>query len=84
MANWSENPEPIDPVGTVTEADIDTWWNGKDRTLEHGFDDAQAYIMQHIAQGIGAGHTLTHGIVDGGGAYFLTISGPSINKTWNA
>jgi len=76
--------DAVDPVGSVSESDIDTWWASKDRTLEHGFDDAHGYIMRQIVSGIGAGHQVKHGVVDGGGAYFLTISGPSINKTWNA
>jgi len=79
MATWTKG-HGVDPVGTVSEADIDTWYASKDRTVEQGWDDAQGYVMQHIAQGIPAGHTVKHKIKDN--KFWLQISGPTINKIW--
>ena len=80
MANWRTG-HGVDPVGTVSESDIDTWYASKDRTTEHGWDDAHAYVTQIISQGIPAGHTVKHGVDSG--KYFLKISGDNINKTWS-
>tara|TARA_B100000214_G_scaffold265351_1_gene196468 strand:+ start:170 stop:412 length:243 start_codon:yes stop_codon:yes gene_type:complete len=80
MANWRTG-HGVDPVGTVSQSDIDTWYASKDRTVEHGWDDAHAYVTQIISQGIPSGHTVKHGVQ--GGKYFLTISGDNINKTWS-
>jgi hypothetical protein len=74
---------PNDPYGSMTEADIDTWWASKDRTAEHGWDDAHGYIMRDISSSIPKGHTCKWGVNDAGTKYFLTISGPNINKTWS-
>ena len=73
---------PSDPYGDVSESDINTWWASKDRTTAHGWDDAHGYIMREIGSGIPAGHTIRHGLNDAGNKYFLTISGPAINKSW--
>ena len=75
---------PVNPYATaMTEADIDKWWASKDRTMTHGWDDAHGYIMRDVSSRIPAGHTIKHGINDAGNKYFLTISGPNINKTWS-
>lgn len=79
MATWTKG-RGVDPVGAVSEADIDTWYASKDRTIEHGWDDAQTYVMQYIAQGIPSGHTVKHKIKDS--KFWLQISGPTINKIW--
>jgi hypothetical protein len=81
MATWRTG-HGVDTVGNISEANIDTWWATKDRTVVHGFDDAEGYIRNVITAGIPAGHTVKHGAE--GGEYFLTISGSTINKTWNA
>ena len=73
---------PSDPYGDVSESDINTWWASKDRTTPHGWDDAHGYIMREIGSGIPAGHTIKHGLNDAGNKYYLTISGPAINKSW--
>jgi len=80
MANWRTG-HGVDAVGSVSQSDIDTWYASKDRTAEHGWDDAHAYVTQIISQGIPAGHTVKHGVESG--KYFLTISGDNINKTWS-
>ena len=67
----------------MSEADIDTWWASKDRTMPAGWDDAHGYVMRDISSRIPKGHTIKHGVNDAGNKYFLTISGPNINKTWS-
>ena len=73
---------PNDPYGSMTEADIDTWWASKDRTIEAGWDDADGYIRTHILPGMPKGHTVKWGVNDARTSYYLTVSGPSINKSW--
>ena len=80
MATWTKG-RGADPVGDVSLADIDTWYSSKDRTIPSGWDDAQGYVMQHIAQGIPSGHTVKHKIKDS--KFWLQISGPTINKIWH-
>tara|TARA_R110002074_G_scaffold84956_2_gene188134 strand:+ start:79 stop:327 length:249 start_codon:yes stop_codon:yes gene_type:complete len=82
MAKWRTG-HGVDPVGTITETNIDTWWASKDRTIEHGWDDAHGHITKVISQGIPAGHSVKHGLNDAGNKYYLTISGDNINKTWS-
>lgn len=79
MANWRTG-HGVDPVGNVTEANIDTWYASKDRTVAHGWDDAKDYVMKHISQGVGAGHTVKCKVKDS--KFWLSVSGPSINKIW--
>ena len=81
MATWRKG-HGVDPVGTVTESDIDTWWAAKNTALPHNYDDCDGYIRHEITVGIGIGHTVTHGVKEDGSGYFLTISGPSINRSW--
>jgi hypothetical protein len=81
MANWRTG-HAIDPVGSISEENIDTWWESKDRTLAHGWDDADGHIRNVITAGIPAGHTVKHGVNDAGNKYFLSISGDNINKNW--
>jgi len=76
--------DAVDPVGTVTEADIDTWWANGNPTASHWFDDANGDILRTIIPGVGAGHTIEYGPNDAGTSYVLKITGPSINKTWSA
>ena len=73
---------PTNPYSAMSQSDIDTWWASKDRTVAHGWDDAHGYIMRDIGSSIPAGHTIKHGLNDAGNKYFLTISGPNINKSW--
>ena len=74
---------PVNPYSeAMSQSDIDTWWSSKDRTVEHGGDDAHGYIMRDISSRIPAGHSIKHGVNDAGNKYFLTISGPEINKSW--
>ena len=74
---------PVDPYADgMTESDIDTWWASKDRTMEHGWDDADGYIRCNIVSSIGKGHTCKWGVNDAGTSYYLTINGPTINKSW--
>ena len=73
----------VDPYSTLGESDIDTWWASKDRTLAQGWDDAHGYIMRNICSSIPKGHTVKHGLNDAGNKYFLSITGPNINKTWS-
>ncbi len=73
---------PTNPYSAMSQSDIDTWWASKDRTVAHGWDDAHGYIMRDIGSSIPAGHTIKHGLNDAGNKYYLTISGPNINKTW--
>tara|TARA_Y100001972_G_C7378136_1_gene198383 strand:+ start:43 stop:288 length:246 start_codon:yes stop_codon:yes gene_type:complete len=73
---------PTNPYSAMSQSDIDTWWASKDRTVEHGWDDAHGYIMRDIGSSIPAGHTIKHGLNDEGKKYYLAISGPNINKTW--
>lgn len=79
MATWRKG-HGVDPVGNITEADIDTWYASKDRTLEHGWDDADSYVRKVIVAGIGAGHTVKNKVK--AGKFWLQITGPSINKIW--
>ena len=74
-----------DAVNLITAQDtssIDTWWASKDRTVEHGWDDADGYIRTYIMPGVPKGHTVKWGVNDARNGYYLTISGPSINKSW--
>jgi hypothetical protein len=80
MANWRTG-HAVDPVGTVSEANIDTWYASKDRTVEHGWDDAHGYVVQHITSGIPPGHTVKCKVKDN--KFWLSISGSTINKVWN-
>lgn len=79
MATWRKG-HGIDPIGVISEADIDTWYASKDRTIEHGWDDADDYVRKVITQGIGEGHTVKSKVKDS--KFWLNISGPTINKTW--
>ena len=73
---------PTDPYGSMSEADIDTWWAAHVPTRETWWDDAHGYIMRDISSSIPKGHTVTHGVNEARTSYYLTISGPSINKSW--
>ena len=75
--------DAVNPITAQDTSSIDTWWASKDRTVVHGFDDADGYIRTYIVPGVPAGHTCKWGINDAGTKYFLTISGPNINKTWS-
>jgi len=66
----------------MTEADIDAWWASHDATLSHWWDDAHGYILRDISSRIPKGHTIEHGVNDSKTSYYLTISGPNINKSW--
>ena len=81
MANWRKG-HGVDPVGSISQADIDNWWGVKATHLPHNYDDCDGYIRNTITAGIGEGHTVTHGVKEDGTGYYLTISGPSINKSW--
>ncbi len=78
---------PTNPVGTVTEADIDAYWKTYDDrgdTAEpSNYNDMDDYFRTVVTAGIPAGHTVKWGVNDAGTKYFLTISGSSINKTWS-
>ncbi len=74
--------ENINPITSQDTSSIDTWWTSKDRTITHGFDDADGYIRTYILPGIPKGHTVKWGVNDAGTAYYLNITGPSINKNW--
>ena len=77
----------IDPVGSVSESDIDSYWttqNNKGATSDvSNYNDMDYYFRTHITAGIPKGHTVKWGVNDAGTKYFLTISGPNINKTWS-
>ena len=74
---------PTNPVGTVTESDIDTWWSKGAPETESWWDDADGYIRLQIVPGIPKGHNCKWGVNDAGNKYYLTISGSAINKTWS-
>jgi hypothetical protein len=71
------------PVTAQDVSDIDTWWASKDRSIPHGWDDADGYIRTYIMPGVPKGHTCKWGVNEAGNGYYLTISGDSINKTWS-
>ena len=77
----------VDPVGTITEANIDSYWatqNSKDATSDvSNYNDMDYYFRTVVCAGIPKGHTCKWGVNDAGTKYFLTISGPNINKTWS-
>jgi len=77
----------IDPVGTITEANIDSYWttqNSKGTTSDvSNYNDMDYYFRTVVCAGIPSGHTCKWGVNDAGTKYFLTISGPNINKTWS-
>ena len=78
---------PTNPVGTVTEADIDAYWKkyddrGDTSNTSH-YDDMDQYFRTVVTAGIPSGHNVKWGINDAGTKYYLTISGPNINKTWS-
>ena len=79
MATWRKG-HGVDPVGSMSEAQIDTWYASKDRTMSHGWDDADNYVRKVITQAIGAGHTVKNKVKNG--KFWLQISGPTINKIW--
>jgi hypothetical protein len=74
---------PNNPYSSaMSEADIDTWWSAHVPTRETWWDDAHGYIMRDIGSRIPVGHTIEHGVNEAGTSYYLTISGPAINKSW--
>jgi len=73
----------INPITAQDTSSIDTWWASKDRTVVHGFDDADGHIRTYIVPGVPKGHTCKWGVNDAGNSYYLTISGPTINKNWS-
>ena len=75
---------PTNPYAVVMEqADIDTWWgDGSKAKITYWHDDAHGYIMRDISSRIPAGHNIKHGVDKNSGNYYLTISGPNINKSW--
>lgn len=77
---------PVNPYATaMSEADIDTWWgDGTKAQIQHWHDDAHGYILRDVTSRIPAGHNIKHGVDKVTGHYFLTISGPTINKSWTA
>ena len=72
----------VDPVGSITESDINTWWSSvtpaDKSTWKSNFD----YIMKTVAAGIPAGHEISHGPNADDSSYVLAISGSAINKSW--
>jgi hypothetical protein len=76
-----------DPVGSISESDIDSYWatqNSKDATSDvSNYNDMDYYFRTVVCAGIPSGHTCKWGVNDAGTKYFLTISGPNINKTWS-
>jgi hypothetical protein len=79
MATWRKG-HGVDPVGSMNEDQISTWYASKDRTLAHGWNDADNYVRKVITQAIGAGHTVKNKVK--AGKFWLQISGPTINKIW--
>ena len=75
---------PTDPYKVaMDQTDIDTWWgDGSKAKITHWHDDAHGYIMRDISSRIPAGHNIKHGVDKNSGNYYLTISGPNINKSW--
>jgi hypothetical protein len=77
----------IDPVGTITEANIDSYWNTfdarGDTSNPTNYNDMDYHFRTVVCAGIPIGHTCKWGVNDAGTKYFLTISGPNINKTWS-
>jgi hypothetical protein len=74
--------DAVNPITAQDTSSIDTWWASKDRTIQHGFDDADGYIRTYILPGVPKGHNVKWGVNDAGNSYYLTISGPNINKSW--
>jgi hypothetical protein len=74
--------DAVNPITAQDTSSIDTWWASKDRTMVAGWDDADGYIRTFIIPGVPKGHTCKWGVNDAGNRYYLTISGPSINKSW--
>ena len=70
---------PTNPVGTVTEADIDAYWktydDRGDTSNASNYNDMDDYFRKHVTAGIPVGHTVKWGVKDAGKKYFLTISG---------
>lgn len=75
--------DAVNPITAQDTSSIDTWWASKDRTMVAGWDDADGYIRTFIIPGVPKGHTCKWGVNDAGTSYYLTISGPSINKSWS-
>ncbi len=75
--------DAVNPITVQDTSSIDTWWASKDRTMVAGWDDADGYIRTFIIPGVPKGHTCKWGVNDAGNCYYLTISGPNINKTWS-
>ena len=74
--------DAVNPITAQDTSTIDTWWASKDRTVEAGWDDADGYIRTRILPGMPKGHTVKWGVNDARTGYYLTVSGPSINKSW--
>jgi len=72
----------VNPITAQDTSTIDTWWASKDRTAEHGWDDADGYIRTYIMPGVPKGHTVKWGVNNARTGYYLKVSGPTINKTW--
>jgi hypothetical protein len=73
----------VNPITAQDISTIDAWWgDGSEAKITHWHDDADGYIRTWILPGVPKGHTIKHGVHKSTGHYYLTISGPSINKSW--
>lgn len=73
----------INPITAQDTSSIDTWWASRHPERTTWWDDADGYIRTYIVPGVPQGHQVKWGVNDAGDRYYLTISGPTINKTWS-
>ena len=75
--------DAVDPYGSFSESDIDTWWEGQSPSDNTAWNSMFQYIMKTIVSSIGEGHSVEHGPNDANDSYVMKISGGTINKTWS-